>query len=236
MGKYTFKKLNIIIVFSSIRIRMNIKNHILVGVVLVMLMASSCYTVGVLGFDLGSEFYKIAVISPGKSLQMVENTQSKTKTNTMCSFYDGDRLLEADALVKQSKKPENSFAALLKYFGIKDYADKELQAAVERQFDHKNAENFTLDDYSTIKFKLKDFVLTNIPEDKDYPAKDRVNKEHTDLLFEEIMAMIIERARTLSDKYGNNEYPDAVYAVPPWWGPVEREQLASIGELAGINA
>jgi len=48
--------------------------------------------------------------------------------------------------------------------------------------------------------------------------------------------MIIERASKLSDKYGNNQYPDAVYTVPPWWGPVEREQLASIGELAGINA
>lgn len=215
---------------------MNIKSHILVGVVLVILMASPCYTVGVLGFDLGSEFYKIAVISPGKSLQMVENTQSKTKTNNMCSFYDGDRLLEADALVKQSKKPENSFSHLLKYFGIKDYADKSLQEHVQRHFDTKDAENYNLDDYSTIKFKLKDFILNNIPEDKDYPAKGRVNKEQTELLFEEVVAMIIERARKLSDKFGNNEYPDAVYTVPPWWGPVEREQLASIGELAGINA
>ena len=91
---------------------MLIKSRILISLVLIISLASSCYSAGVLGFDLGAEFYKIAVISPGKSLQMVENTQSKTKTNNMCSFYDGDRLLEADALVKQSKKPENSFAQL----------------------------------------------------------------------------------------------------------------------------
>jgi len=48
--------------------------------------------------------------------------------------------------------------------------------------------------------------------------------------------MILERASILSDKYGKTVYPDAVYTVPSWWGPVEREQLASIGELAGISS
>jgi hypoxia up-regulated 1 len=167
---------------------------------------------------------------------MVENTQSKTMTNNAVSFYDGDRLLEADSIMKQAKKPENTFTFIMKYFGEKDVAKPELQSTMERHFENKGtASNFSpTEGYQTIKFALDNFVLNNLPE-ADFPAKERFTGK-TEILFEEIVAMILERASKLSDKYGKTSYPDAVYTVPPWWGPVEREQLAACGDLAGINA
>ena len=36
----------------------------------------------VLGIDLGSEYYKISMIAPGKSFLIMENTFSKRKTHT----------------------------------------------------------------------------------------------------------------------------------------------------------
>ena len=209
---------------------------LMISVLLLLSVSQLTSQAGVLGFDFGSEFYKISVISPGKSLQMVENTQSKTMTNNAVSFYDGDRLLEADSIMKQAKKPENTFTYILKYFGHKDVANPELQATMARHFESKStASNFSpTEGYETIKFALDNFVLNNLPE-ADFPAKERFT-EKTEILFEEIVAMILERASKLSDKYGKTSYPDAVYTVPPWWGPVEREQLAACGDLAGINA
>lgn len=112
---------------------------------------------------------------------MVENTQAKTKTDNGVCFYDGDRLLEAEVMVKQSKKPENTFTQILKYFGQKDVHNKELNDHVERHYGQKEAENFKFDGYDTILFKLKNFVLNNLPENEDYDAKDRVSKEGTHL-------------------------------------------------------
>ena len=40
----------------------------------------------VMGVDLGSEFYKISMIAPGKSFVILENTMTHRKTHTAVSF------------------------------------------------------------------------------------------------------------------------------------------------------
>lgn len=40
----------------------------------------------VIGIDFGQEFFKICLISPGKSFAIVENMQSKRKTHTAVPF------------------------------------------------------------------------------------------------------------------------------------------------------
>jgi hypoxia up-regulated 1 len=40
----------------------------------------------VLGIDFGSEFFKVALISPGKSFIIIENTNTKRKTDNVVAF------------------------------------------------------------------------------------------------------------------------------------------------------
>lgn len=42
----------------------------------------------VIGIDFGTEFFKISLISPGKSFVIIENTTSKRKTPTSVNFID----------------------------------------------------------------------------------------------------------------------------------------------------
>ena len=53
---------------------------------------SSLFTVNsyLIGVDIGSEFFKICLIKPGKPFSIVENLQSKLKTPTAISLKDDE--------------------------------------------------------------------------------------------------------------------------------------------------
>lgn len=82
----------------------------------------------VIGVDLGSEFYKSVLIEPGDPFAIVENTQSKRKTNTAVCFTDEERLFEADAYGKSSILPQNTILDSLKYLGRKFPIDQGLNS------------------------------------------------------------------------------------------------------------
>ncbi len=71
----------------------------------------------VIGIDLGNEYFKISLISPGKSFQIVENSITKRKTETSISFVNGERFFEQASLNKRTKFYKNTFVNILKYLG-----------------------------------------------------------------------------------------------------------------------
>ncbi|CAE8700583.1 unnamed protein product, partial [Polarella glacialis] len=56
-----------------------------------------------LGIDLGSQYFKSAVVAPGKPFEVVHNQHSKRKTPTAVSFEQEVRTFGDDALVSASK-------------------------------------------------------------------------------------------------------------------------------------
>ena len=54
-------------------------------------------TGAVIGIDLGGEYFKIALVKPGKSLEIVLNVESKRKTATMVGYHDGEQLFSTSA-------------------------------------------------------------------------------------------------------------------------------------------
>lgn len=51
----------------------------------------------VIGIDLGGEFFKVALVKPGKALEIVLNIESKRKTATMVGYHDGEQLFSTAA-------------------------------------------------------------------------------------------------------------------------------------------
>lgn len=64
---------------------------------------------------------------------------------------------------------------------------------------------------------------------------DRLSDEGTVLKLEEIVAMVLEHAKDISQKYGSTTVNDVVFTIPPWWSPYEREVLYTSAKLAGLN-
>ena len=62
-----------------------------------------------MGIDLGTEFFKVTVIKPGKPFMMLENLLSKTKTELAVGLKEDEITYAYDALAKKAKAPANIF-------------------------------------------------------------------------------------------------------------------------------
>jgi len=56
-----------------------------------------------LGVDLGAQYFKAAIVAPGKSFEVVHNTHSKRKTPTAVSFNDKVRAFGDDAIASAGR-------------------------------------------------------------------------------------------------------------------------------------
>ena len=56
-----------------------------------------------MGIDLGSEYFKVTVIKPGKPFMMMENLLSKTKTENALGLKEDEISYSYDALSKKEK-------------------------------------------------------------------------------------------------------------------------------------
>ena len=56
-----------------------------------------------IGVDLGSEFFKVTVIKPGKPFMMMENLQAKTKTPNVIGLKDNEITFDNELLQKKEE-------------------------------------------------------------------------------------------------------------------------------------
>jgi molecular chaperone DnaK (HSP70) len=63
----------------------------------------------VIGFDLGTSFFKITLVKPGQPFAIVENYTSKRKTENSVTITDETRLFGADSITESQKYPTNTF-------------------------------------------------------------------------------------------------------------------------------
>ncbi|GLH11715.1 Major heat shock 70 kDa protein Ba [Gryllus bimaculatus] len=73
--------------------------------------------IAVMSVDLGSEWMKIAIVSPGVPMEIALNKESKRKTPVAIAFRDGERLFGEDALGVGVRFPRLSYAYLLDLLG-----------------------------------------------------------------------------------------------------------------------
>ena len=77
----------------------------------ILLFIISLYTTSqtTIAIDFGSEYITTTVIAYKKPIQLIENPQSKTKTNTYLSIANKERTFGYDALSKIKKSPSTVF-------------------------------------------------------------------------------------------------------------------------------
>jgi len=65
-----------------------------------------------MGVDFGSNFIKATLVQPGKKFEIVENTASKRKTETMITLGPENRLYGADSFLESGKHLLTTFGEL----------------------------------------------------------------------------------------------------------------------------
>ena len=86
----------------------------------------------VIGFDLGSTFFKITLVKPGQSFQIVENVTSKRKTESMMTIGPEQRLFSADSFVAAARYPKTTFTEAASQFGVTYDADELARLQADR--------------------------------------------------------------------------------------------------------
>ncbi|KAJ8532039.1 hypothetical protein K7X08_011962 [Anisodus acutangulus] len=156
--------------------------------------------------DLGSEWFKIAVVNlkPGQPpISIAINEMSKRKTPSLVAFHSGSRLIGEEASGIAARYPHKVYS--------------HLRDLISKPYPHVS---------KTLALRYLNYDIS--PEESRNVAVFKT--DNADFTAEELVAMLLKYAVGLA-----GSVKDAVVTVPPYMGVAERKGLLVSAELAGIN-
>lgn len=166
--------------------------------------------VAVMSVDLGSEWMKIAVVSPGVPMEIALNPQTKRKTSVAVSMKDGERKFGSDAMIVCVKSPKHCYYYLLDLLGKK--IDHPAVVAYQKRFPQ-----YTLEadpERGTVLFRHDSETVYSV---------------------EELLGMILAHAKTQAEAYTEQAVRDVVITTPVFFNQAERLALVAAAQLGGLN-
>lgn len=160
--------------------------------------------------DLGSEWMKIAIVSPGVPMEIALNKESKRKTPTLVAFHNGERTFGEDAQIVGTRFPSNSYGYFLDLLGKS--IDSPIVKLFKSRFPYYDI--VANEERGTIAFKTKDNEVYHI---------------------EELVAMLLHKAREFASISAGQVINEAVLIVPGYFNQIERQAMMKAGELAGLK-
>lgn len=172
-------------------------------------VVSYCDGAAVMSVDLGSEWFKVGVVSPGVPMEIALNKESKRKTPTTIAFRNGDRLFGDDANTIGVRFPANNYAYLVDLLG-------------------KTIDN------PMVELYRKRFPYYDIVED---PVRKTVVFRNGDEQYsiEELIAQILSSAKAYAEDSTGQIITECVLVVPGFFGQAERQALISAARLANLK-
>ncbi|XP_035774957.1 hypoxia up-regulated protein 1-like [Anopheles albimanus] len=171
--------------------------------------ASFAHGAAVMSVDLGSEWMKVGVVSPGVPMEIALNKESKRKTPSTIAFRNGDRVFGEDAQTLGVRFPANSFAYLIDLLG-------------------KTIDN------PMVELYRKRFPYYDIVEDpKRKTVVFRAGEEQ--FTIEELIAQLLQVAKVYAEDSTGQTITECVLIVPGFFGQAERTALMSAARLANLK-
>ena len=167
-----------------------------------------------MGIDLGTEFFKVTVIKPGKPFMMLENLLSKTKTEEVVGLKDDEITYAYDALAKKAKASANIFNYFSEFLGRR-HNDSFVKEYMEDFFQSYNisADNET----ETITFNFK------------------FNNKDEQISVVELYSMIFDYIKHLSERFTKIEMTDAFITIPSFFDYQQRQAIADAIKISKLR-
>uniref|UniRef100_A0A8D2ZS95 Hypoxia up-regulated protein 1 n=1 Tax=Scophthalmus maximus TaxID=52904 RepID=A0A8D2ZS95_SCOMX len=171
-------------------------------------------TVAVMSVDLGSEWMKMAIVKPGVPMEIVLNKESRRKTPIAVCLKETERLFGDNAL--SVKNPKTVYRHLQSLLGKKH---ENLQVALYRKRfpEHQLQED---PERGTVYFRNSDFS-SHILEMQYSP--------------EELLGMVLNYSRGLSQDFAEQPIKDAVITVPAFFNQAERRAVLQAAQMGGVK-
>ncbi len=154
------------------------------------------------------------MVKVNQPFQIVENIQTKRKTETALSFRDEERTYGADAVNKRARNPSQTFTNLNEFLG-KTYNDEGLKSYLEKYFVSYELEEDK--ERQSVSFKVK------------YLKKDYTFSS------EELFGMMLRYIQFLSEKFSRSPIRECVITVPSFYGYKERLAISQAVSLTNMK-
>ncbi|PSN31698.1 Hypoxia up-regulated protein 1 [Blattella germanica] len=195
-------------ILGHLVIDMDIK--IFVSLLMLFAVSPHVESVAVMSVDLGSEWMKIAIVSPGVPMEIALNKESKRKTPVTIAFRDGERTFGEDAATLGVRFPKNSYSYLLELLGKR--VDNPIVQLYQQRFPY----------YEIVPDSERDTVVFKHDSETFYSP-------------EELLGMLLHRAREFAQDSAGQPINEAVLTVPGFFNQAERKALLKAAELAGLK-
>lgn len=140
---------------------------------------------------------------------LVNNFQSKRKTPTSVTFYRGERMFGSDSTALMGRKPELTFSNIYRMMG--------------RSPDHPVMQEFQ-------KQYFPYQIYTN-----ETTGATTFRMEDTHYTPEELMALILQHVKDMSEAFGGKAIKDCVITVPSSFTQHEREAVYTAADIADLK-
>uniref|UniRef100_A0A646QJH2 Hypoxia up-regulated protein 1 n=1 Tax=Hemiscolopendra marginata TaxID=943146 RepID=A0A646QJH2_9MYRI len=166
--------------------------------------------IAVMSVDFGSQWMKIAIVSPGVPMEIVLNKESKRKTPVAISFRNSEREIGDSALTQGVRFPLTTYTHLLDLLG-------------------KEVNN------SMVELYKKRFPHHEISADPETGTVLFRKDENSTFSVEELLSMILHRAKELAQDFADQAIKDMVVTVPAFFNQAERRAILRAAELSNIK-
>ncbi|EFA02143.1 hypoxia up-regulated protein 1 [Tribolium castaneum] len=173
-------------------------------------LATVCESLAVMSVDLGSEWMKIGIVSPGVPMEIALNKESKRKSPAVISFRDNVRSFGEEAQTIGTRFPKNAYMYLLDLLG--------------KSINHP-----------LVKLYKERFPYYEIVED---PERNTILFKHDDNVFyspEELIAQLLGKAKEFAEQGARQPIKECVLTVPGYFNQIERKSLLQAANLAGLK-
>lgn len=179
------------------------------GFVLTIIANCNVDSLAVMSVDLGSEWMKVGIVSPGVPMEIVLNKESKRKTPAVITFRDGERTFGEDAQSLGIRFPQNSYSYLLDLLGKK--LDNPIVQLYQKRFPYYNL----LEDpeRGTVLFQVDNITYS----------------------VEELISQLLYKAKEYAEISARQQIKECVLTVPGYFSQVEREALIQAAALADLK-
>lgn len=167
-------------------------------------------SLAVMSVDLGSEWMKIGIVSPGVPMEIALNKESKRKTPAVISFRDNIRLFGEDAQTVGVRFPKQAYGYLLDLLG-------------------KNI------NHPLVKLYQKRFPHYEIVEDPERGTPLFKHDDENSYSPEELISQFLKKAKEFAENGAHQPIKECVLTVPGFFNQAERRALLQAAELAGLK-
>ncbi|XP_059483412.1 hypoxia up-regulated protein 1 isoform X2 [Neocloeon triangulifer] len=168
------------------------------------------HSIAVMSVDIGGEWIKVGIVSPGIPMEIVLNKESKRKTPAAIAFRNGERLFGEDALNLGVRFPQNTYSYILPLLG-----QKVNSSVVQR-------------------FKTQ-FPYYKIEEDPERGTVVFRHDDETRFTPEELIAMMLQQCKRDAEAAVDQAVTEVVLTVPAYFGQTSRRAYLSAAQLAGLK-